>query len=400
MINQEYIEKKIKQVFNTKTAFVQSLGIELGSLNDWFRRGVIPSSRISEVLSKLEIFDESEIDIALGLPVVQTSYRAKYKDLSESEVDNTVKLNTKYLSKTFFALTSAYQTSETLESLWKDIGERRDPYYVASLIRKIVDITDTTPFNFTAVNYTLEKFGINTFTIPFKSFGLSVGDGENRALAFTSKLESRYFVVCDSDRTMDEAAFDLTHELVHIFTGLIGDKISRDDEAFIDHVTEELIYPKLFIERELGPIFSKKRVSKEDFINRGFRKMISNYEFFAPRGLARTLERLEHLGNRQAAYNWMHDEEHAFYLKHVGKTLTESGSMQIDFSDAYELEDFINNFVESNPRKYPLFYNLCQGLVDSNITPRSFSKLFGIDAGEADELKKNWKGKFKVNLGL
>lgn len=399
-MNPQFFEQRIKEIYQTKTAFAEELGITLGSLSDWFSRGVIPSRRINEVLGKLNIQSEKERCLALGLPLLETSYRAKFKDLDESEVPPAIQENTRFISKIFFSLISDYPKTSSLESLWSEIGAKRDPYYVATLIRKAVDITDTTPFDFGAVNYILEKYGINVFLVPFGAFNLRNDGDENRPLAFTSRFGDQYFILCDSDRTMDEVAFDLTHELVHIFTALIGGSINRDDEDFIDHVTEELIYPKLFIEREMGEIFRKKRISKEDFLKNGFRKMIANYDFFAPRGVARTLRRLDHLNSRQPVFHWMNYEEHEYYLTHVVSSVSKSGNMDFDFSDVYELETFIEDRVIKDPRKYPLFYQLCKGLAEKKLTPRAFSKIFGIDSGEADELGSEWRGKFKVNLGL
>ena len=247
MIDKSYFEKLIKDKFKTKKAFADSLGIQSSSVLEWFERGVIPSKRIHDVINRLEIFKKEEQERLLGLPVIQTSYRAKYKDIDENLVSENIRKNTKFLSRTFFSITSGCGKGEGLKTLRAEIGENRDPYYVATLIRKSLDITNTTPFDFGAVNYILEKFGINVFLIPFSAFGLENGGEENRPLAFTSRLGDLYLVVCDSNRTMDEASFDLTHELVHIFTGLIGGNVTSEDECFIDHVTEELIYPRLFI---------------------------------------------------------------------------------------------------------------------------------------------------------
>lgn len=399
MIDKKYFEDKITEKYKTKTAFVEAVGIELSSLGEWFSRGVIPSKRITDVLGLLGISTEDDISRLLGLPTIETSYRARYRDLTENLVNDSVKDNTKFLSKTFFSLFKKKKKND-IQDLVSKINGSRDAYLVANFIRQKIDITDSTPLDCRSINYILEKFGINVFFIPFDSFGLKVGEDENQPLAFTSRLGTDYLVICDSDRTYDEANFDLAHELVHVFTGLLGDTVSHDDEKFIDRVTEELVYPKLFIEREMGSVLRSKKVTKRSLIDNGFRHMIASYDFFAPRGIAKTLFNLEILSKDQPVYKWMINEEHDFFLKHHGETLSQYGRMDFEFSDSYLLEDFINKRVISSPKKYPFFYVLCRELVNCNITPRAFSKIFGVDSGEADELRKVWKGKFADDLGI
>ncbi|HXH75715.1 MAG TPA: hypothetical protein VNJ08_12150 [Bacteriovoracaceae bacterium] len=393
-MNKTFLESRIREHFNSKTEFAKSLGIQLGSLTDWFARGVIPNSRIDEVFSKLKIESEEEIESALNLPKLEVCYRAKKKDLLEKDVPIEVQSNIKRFSKVYLGLKGDEKVSSDVSEIRIRIGDNRNVVEVASIIRDFLDLTERNPFNINSINYILEKYGINVFFIPFDSFKFCI-EGAINPLAFTAQKNNQYLVLCDSNRTFDEIYFDLTHELIHIFTGLVNSKTSQELEDFIDAVAEELVYPKKFLQREFPFLaqVEKGRITPQNFLDNNLRKMVQTSSFMSPRGISKRLLSLGLLNDRQAAYHWLYETEHNFYLKHFGTPLTVTGRMDIDFSDAEAVMSFMNDYVMKDQAKYPLFIEFYNGLVQGRITVRAFGEVFGIDSGEADEMRLIWQNK-------
>ena len=174
-----------------------------------------------------------------------------------------------------------------------------------------------------------------------------------------------------------------------MLTGLVGGKRCKEEENFIDLITEELIYPEAFLLREFPFLKEKSRVTPEKFLKHNFRELIRSYGFFAPKGVARALVSRGYLKENHKAFIWMHGEEHENFLKFFGKSLSDFGKMNIDFTDSYEFQNFIEGNVLSDIKKYPLFFDLMKGLIKGNITPRAFASIFDMDSGDVDELKKD-----------
>jgi hypothetical protein len=93
----------------------------------------------------------------------------------------------------------------------------------------------------------------------------------------------------------------------------------------------------------------------------------------------------------------MHGEEHENFLKVFGRSMSEIGKMNFDFTDSYEFQKFIENVVLSEIKNYPLFVYLIKGLVEGNITPRTFASIFDMDSGDVDEMRKEL---FNKTVGL
>lgn len=388
-MNVDFIKKKIAEKFKTQTEFAESLDIKQGSVADWFSRGRIPAAKLQDVFDKLDITTEDDVETALNIPKVEVCFRAK-KDIPDSEVSPEVKAKVKKFSKIFFGLKKREKSTEEILKIRKDIGENRNVDVVANIIRAHLDLTNKSPLNLQSVMYILEKFGIYFYFIPFESFSFC-DSSKFKTRALTAKRENQYLVLCDSSRTWDEAFFDFIHELVHIFTGIVS--LSSDEiEDFIDKVTEELIYPKEFLLREFPFIANPEvRITDKLFIDHNFYEIIDNHEFMAPRGIAKRLESMGVLKGRTKVRDWMFELEHSRFLKFNGSSISSSGKMDIDFSDTEEFENFIENYVLSDYKKYLLFYELIQGLCQNQITIRAFSEIFGLDAGEVDELRLKWR---------
>lgn len=345
-----------------------------------------PASRISDVFRLLNIESKEDRELALNLPQLKLSFRSK-RDILESEVPKNVLSKVSTFSKTYLSLSSDEIIDSQLVDIRNKIGSNRDYRAVAKVIRTFLDISDSTPFDYSQFDYAFKKYGINLFFVPFSSFGFF--SQENTLRALTANKANNYLVLCDSDRTLDEIMFDATHELVHIFTGTVGEIPNDEVEKFVDLVAEELIYPESFLTKEFPFLLEDgKRATPDLFLKHNFRKLIESSTYIAPRGIAKTLITLGLISENQKVYTWMHDEEHEHYLKFYGKSLSKIGQIDFDFTDTFKYEDFVKNIVLNNIKKYPLFYLLARSLVRNKITHKAFADIFGMDYGDVDELKK------------
>lgn len=396
MLNTTYIKQLIKSKYATQAAFAEKLGITPPSFSEWLEKGHIPQSRLDSFFEALEVTSQEEIEKIFNIPPFQICYRTS-KVTQEKEIDDSIRQRASMIGKVFLAIGNKKPESELLLSIRNSLKEITDPYEAARKIREHFDVNEKTPFviNSSPITYILRNCHINVLCLPFSSLGVNSKGGVN-PLAFTAVKNNQYFVLCDSNRTLDENAFDSTHELVHILTGKLHEN-DRTLETFIDRVAEELVYPKAFLEREFPFIVDKKILKQDDFNITKLESLFGNYSTMSPRGLAKTLVNLGHIKKNLDVYSWLHDEYHDDFCKRFGFTATSIGKMNFDFSDSYAFEEFMNRFVEADPFRYPLFVDLKKALVEDRITHRAFADLFLMDSGDVDELRLKWKQELNAN---
>lgn len=385
MFNTNFFEELINRYFSTKTAFAKRHGITVSSVNDWIDRGTIPQNRLKDVLNSLNISNPDELERFYNIPQIQTCFRAS-KAGQEKAINKEIKERAQFVAKIFLNIHDTKPTSNLLDTLRSNLKGKTDPEEIAQIIRSHFDLTDRSPFVIDQMYFFLQGCGVNKFYLPFQNLGLIPSEGV-KPLAFTSYRSGEFLVICDSDRTLDEMNFDSTHELVHILTG----NLSEDDiktEKWVDSITEQLIYPKPFLLKEFPFLKQDKVIKIKDFDQKKLMSLFLNYSSMSPRGFAKALASYGYITPDLDVYKWLHDK----YIN-PNPTGSKIGRMDFDFKDSFALEQFYSEVVDREHKRFPLFADLRQALVDERVTPRTFAQLFQMDSGDADELRKVWKKK-------
>lgn len=131
--------------------------------------------------------------------------------------------------------------SIVLSQLDPSLGEDK----IGKMIKSTLDIPDCPMYS--DIEKALREKGINTFFFPFE---LLTEDEEEKkelreitAIAIQSIRSSNIFILHNSNRTLKEAAFDIVHELTHLF---IRDDILEHDEEelFCNNVAKNFFLSK------------------------------------------------------------------------------------------------------------------------------------------------------------
>jgi hypothetical protein len=384
MLNKTFFEDLIVSNFKTKTEFAKALAIKIPSVNEWIERGVIPQARLLQVLELLKVTNDDERDKLFNVPKVSVCYRAS-KTAQENAIKPHIKSRAAWVAKIFLAIHDNKPTSDLLNTLRSELQNQTDVKDVVSVIRRNFGLTEITPFVIDQSYFFLQSCGVNRFYLPFKKLGLNDPNGVN-PLAFTAHRNNEFFVLCDSERSLDSMNFDSTHELVHILTGNMKED-DADIEKWVDLITEELIYPKALLLKEFPFLISDKPTKIREFNLRKLNNLFNNYLSMSPRGFAKALVSYGFINKDHVVFKWFTEILHKQFARPTGSVY---GKMDFDFSDSYELETFYSKIVDTNPSLYPLFTDLRSALTNNQISVKNFSELFFLDSGDVDELRKGW----------
>lgn len=390
----EFFEELIEKHKKTSTEVANFLNISPQALQTWKSSNAIPSRRISQLVDLFSL-SAHEIDQLLGISPLNVSFRTKRGEhLSEIQVSEKIKVRSQILHERFFNNAESDSPSYNLGNLRKAILKCNSNFLkIAQCIRNEFTIPDYRPLGIGGLKALQQRMGVRAFYMPFSQLGLSVlSDQESSQTAILYTRGDTYTALIDSDRTVDEAHFDKTHEVLHTIFDPIEESFEKL-EHLIDLVCGDLIYPKKFIiEQFFNDDETSRPIKNKDLLVSKFIEITQDARFIlSPRGLARAIRDAELTSASSALFNFLNSEFHEHY-RSKALTYTKFGEMNFAFSNRDELQKFYSCVVEKqgNEGCYPIFSKLRADLQSGAIHPSDFADTFGLEYADAIVLKDIW----------
>jgi hypothetical protein len=220
---------------------------------------------------------------------------------------------------------------------------------------------------------------------PFKRIGLA-GIATAREVAFTAIRGDRVIIFIDASRTVDQAVFDICHELSHIL--LDHDDPMDEDERLCDLVAQELVYPKKFI--ATAPLVSFLDAKKYTWTQVMEQFQNLNRELnWSPKGLGVVLsvrgliKKGSHELKRLMAIGKVFDQsQRSFEELLFNRFVTDDFDKLVEF--------FKDDLQKNKPILLPMI-TLKNAAAFGHLGYRKLAELFGMNSGDADELVRIWR---------
>ncbi len=389
----DFLLQILEQKGITQVQLAERLGITPQAIQTWKSR--IPGKRVSQLSEHLSL-ESHEIDILLGNDPLCFEFRTKRGEhIGEVEVTESTKIRSQVLYERLFPSREA-EVKYDLTPLQEKISKcGRDFLQIADCVRKEFTVPDYRPLLADELFGLYARVGAKAYFMPFKQIGLLNGGGSQDQTAILFSKHGCHTVLLDSDRTVDEAHFDRTHEFIHIIFGKIFDA-DGELEDLIDRVCGELIYPKKFIVEQFfsNDVNSKPATNKVRLREVFYQATFGMRHILSPRGLARAMRDSELTTRNSELYKFLYSEFHEEVRKKA-VTYSSYGGMDFDFSDRERMERFYSEIVEKseNAGFYPLFQKIKNDLIEDLISPSDFGEMFKMKLSDAMVLKAIWSKK-------
>jgi hypothetical protein len=371
------------------------LAITPQAIQGWKSAAKIPTKRASQIVDHFKL-GSVEIDQLLGITPLKVEFRTRRGEhLNDINVSESIKVRTQTVFERFFD-TDQKKGTYDLSNLCKAILEVKDDFFqIAVSIRKEFTIPDYRPLGSDDLFALQARIGVKSLYLPFRQIGLKtnqIGDDYGQTAVLFNKGDS-YSILIDSDRTVDEAHFDKTHEMLHVIFGHIF-KQSIELEKQIDQISGELIYPRRFIvEQFFNNDVSSKPVKNKEFLRSKFYELTRSLRhILSPRGVARAMRDVDLTTRNSELFEFFFSELHAEF-REKSVTYSSYGNMNFDFSNREKLQEFYETVVEKieNAGFYPLFSKLKNDLMSGVIQPSDFADTFNLKHSDALILKSSWE---------
>ncbi|MCX6116738.1 MAG: ImmA/IrrE family metallo-endopeptidase [Proteobacteria bacterium] len=382
MLNIEFLQSKIDQKFSGKVIdFAKAVGVSKQAAYDWLnQKSSIEERRVFDIAFALDL-DEAETEALIGVPQTVLCFRKKGMD----SADPVVRENSVNLANTFFKIdASSYilKDSFTLDVRASELGT------IAKLIRQNLQIDANIPLTFKLLLSELNRHNICVFFIPFSRLGLSLSKSSNREVAFTARKGDRMLVFVDTERTKDEAVFDICHELTHILLGHVDP--SEDDERLCNNSAQELVYPKKFFEAHPNELEVFSNATKHSWarVYEKFAQLSRDFDW-SPKGLALALRDYGFIGKSSHEFRRLLTLEKTFAKGR--KTVDELFFQRFDPSALDTLEAFFSDDIQKDPDIFRPMIELKDAAAFGHLSSRKLAEILTIEAGDADEIVRSWR---------
>lgn len=382
VLNIEFLQSKINQKFSGKVIdFARAVGVSKQAAYDWLNeKSSIEDRRVFDIAFALDL-DEEETETLIGVPPTVLCFRKKGMD----SADPKVRENSVNLANTFFKIdASSYILKDSFT-----LGVRATELSaIAKLIRQNLQIEGHIPVTFKLLLSELNRHNICVFFIPFHRLGLGLSRSTYREVAFTARKGDRMLVFVDTDRTKDEAVFDICHELTHILLGHVDP--SDEEELLCNKSAQELVYPKKFFETHPNELEVFSNATKYSWA-RVYEKFAQlNREFdWSPKGLALALRDYGFIGKSSHEFRRLLTLERTFAKGR--KTIDELFFQRFDPSALDNLEAFFSDDIQKDPDIFRPMIDLKDAAAFGHLSSRKLAEILTIDAGDADEIVRSWR---------
>lgn len=388
MLNKEFLQQKILEKFANVEAFASALEVSKQAVYQWLKDKAAPDEkRLFDIVSLLDL-NESEIDRLMGIPETVVSFRKKHL----SEPDEDIHLRSIDIAETFFKIDGSSYVVKSGILMGVTGGNASS---IADYIRRLVNIEADEPVRFGELLVELRKHNINVFFFPFQKLGLSLTATNAREVAFTARKGSRAIIFVDTDRTLDEATFDICHELTHL---IIDEDNGTETERLCNSVAQELVYPTAFLRNHSGalvPFLNAKTYSWSQTVE-SFSNLEREFDW-CPLGLAMTLKEHAMLKANSHEYKRLMALQKTF--RKGQKTIGELHFSNFKPDDFDQLVQFFEFEVQKDKELYKPLIRIKDAAAFGRISPRRVSEILNIDTGDADELVRAWIAEHEIEDG-
>lgn len=389
MVNIGFLTKKIEEQFEGVDAFAKAIGLTKQAVYSWLRNETTPdASRMFDIVDALSL-SEPEIDHLMGVPTTQIAFRTK--GLSEPEPD--VKSRSISLAETFFKIDgSSYVVKD---GILTGIGES-EPSKLVSYIRGLLDIDADEPLRFEDLLLELKKYNVNVFFLPFKKLGLSRTNSSRREVAFVARKGDRVIIFIDTQRTIDQAVWDICHELSHLIMHKNSD--TPDEERICNLVAQELIYPAAFLKKheDLFKVFQSARKYPAPIMNEIYHRLDREFDW-SPMGLALALKERGYIADSSFEEKRMMMLNSS--LMKTRKNIDEIFFSNFDPTNSSKFDRFFGKDIQANKEIFKPLLEIRDAATFGKLSPRRLAEILMINSGDADELVRSWMDKQEAEVG-
>lgn len=383
-MNLTFFKNKVDETFGSVENFAQELGLSKNAIYKWLKTDRLPEDRIVEIVEFLKL-SEDELNEFFAIPKTELYFRKVGRD---EPCDDELKKQFKALANTFFKLESS---SDFVDDGLLSGVTSRSPSSIANYLRALLNIEKDEPAILYKIISELRRHKINLYFIPFQKFGFQLDTNKRkREVAFTARKGSKIIIFLDTGRRIDEANFDVIHELTHIVCNHNPGAHRDEDEKICNDVAEEVVYPRLFLEKNLellDPFINAKKHSWQRTIEL-FQNMEVDFDW-SPMGLALALRSYGHIKDRSAEFIRLMKID-GFFKKQSAKV----GDLYYEAYDPTNYDKLVTFFekeIQKDKEIYKPIIDLKRAATFEKISPRRFAEIFCIDAGDADELVNSWR---------
>lgn len=382
MLNIAFLQSKIDQKFSGKVIdFAKAVGVSKQAAYDWLnQKSSIEDRRVFDIAFALDL-DEAETEALIGVPQTVLCFRKKGMD----SANPLVRENSVNLANTFFKIdTSSYILKDSFT-----FGVRTSELStIAKLIRQNLQIEGNIPVTFKLLLAELSRHNICVFFIPFRRLGLGLSKSSNREVAFTARKSDRMLVFVDTERTKDEAVFDICHEMTHILLGHVDP--NEEEELLCNKSAQELVYPKRFFEAHPKELEVFADTSKHSWtrVYEKFARLSREFDW-SPKGLALALRDYGFIGKASHAFRRLLTLEKT--IAKSRKTIDELFFQRFDPHNLDALEAFFSDDIQKEPDIFRPMIELKDAAAFGHLSSRKLAEILTIEAGDADEIVRSWR---------
>ncbi len=382
-MNFEFLRSKIKEKFRSMEAFAESIEVSRVTVSNWLSETQKPEEyRFLDIINSLDL-SEDEVDELFNNPKISVLFRK----VGGTSTEASIKARSEDLANTFFKIDgSGYTTKESL----LPIKTPQNPIDVANHIRKnILCLEKNEPVILSEALSELKKYNINVFFVPFQKIGITLSSSQNshKEVAFTAIKGEKIIIFVDTNRTKDEANFDICHELAHIV--LDHKNTNEEEEKFCNKIAQELVYPSSFIlenKIEIEKFSNAKKFSWYDAVTQ-FNNFFAVFDW-SPKGLAIALKEKELIENNSHEYRRL-------------MKMHSSGHSRINIDDLFfkffnpqdfnKIKIFFKETIFKDKDLFKPFIELKDAATSGRLSPRKLGEILNMDSGDADELIRAWE---------
>jgi hypothetical protein len=388
MVNISFLNQKIEEQFKGVDAFAKAIGLTKQAVYSWLRSETMPDeSRVFDIVEALSL-SEVDIDTLMGIPTTHVAFRTK--GLAEPEPD--VKGRSISLAETFFKIDgSSYVVKE---GILTGIGES-EPAKLVSYIRGLLDIEVDEPLRFEDLLLGLKKYNVNVFFLPFKKLGLSRTTSSRREVAFVARKGDRVIIFIDTERTIDQATWDICHELSHLIMHNNAD--TPEEERICNQVAKDLIYPTAFFKKHedvLNVFVSAKKYSSP-MMNEIYHRLDREFDW-SPMGLALALEGHGYIADQSFEKKRLMMLNSA--VMKTRKNIDKIFFSNFDPTNNSKFNRFFNEDIQANKEVFKPLLELRDAATFGKLSPRRLAEILMINSGDADELVRSWMEKQEAEV--
>lgn len=388
-IGYSFLEEVLSKFQISNKELATKLNCTPQAMTEWKDKGVVPLKRAMQIADILDLNTE-DAEKLIGVRPLSFHFRTKDRAyVQESQIDDQTRNRVRRIYDRFFSDTVT-ETKPLIHEIRNEIkNSSRNPFDIADIIRKKLQISDSRLFlrdDFVSI---LKESGIAHYLLPFKAIGINQTE-LNAKTALLFYKDNKFSILADSDRTLDEAHFDSVHEFVHV---LLDESFESGTEleALIDKIAGALIYPrKVLVEKIFDGNENSKPIRNAEELKRNFYDLADSVNrTISPKGLARAIRDYQLAGEKTDLFIALDGVLHEEY-RAKSTTFSQMGGMDIIFSDRKSLEKFYTERVEKFPWMYPLFVKIKEDLTSERIKPSTFADTFYLSTVDAKIIQAEW----------